>query len=152
MEKNPPADARDAEDTDLIPGSGRHFRVRKQQPTPVFLPEKSHRQRSLVGYSPWGRQESDATECTGTHTLPKTVSILCIMLPLSSRGRFMQIRACKFSPLGQVSSGEVDSVREKNLFLNCKLLFIMKSRQTSSDPSSPAACTALLPAWLMADQ
>ena len=27
---------------------------RKQQPTPVFLPEKSHGQRSLTGYSPWG--------------------------------------------------------------------------------------------------
>ena len=26
---------------------------RKWQPTPVFLPEKFHRQRSLVGYSPW---------------------------------------------------------------------------------------------------
>ena len=26
---------------------------RKWQPTPVFLPSKSHRQRSLVGYSPW---------------------------------------------------------------------------------------------------
>ena len=30
--------------------------------TPVFLPSKSHGQRSLVGYSPWGRQESDMTE------------------------------------------------------------------------------------------
>ena len=27
---------------------------RKWQPTLVFLPEKSHRQRSLVDYSPWG--------------------------------------------------------------------------------------------------
>ena len=27
---------------------------RKWQPTPVFLPWKSHGQRSLVGYSPWG--------------------------------------------------------------------------------------------------
>ena len=27
---------------------------RKWQPTPVFLSGKSHRQRSLVGYSPWG--------------------------------------------------------------------------------------------------
>ena len=26
----------------------------KWQPTPVFLPGKSHRQRSLVGFSPWG--------------------------------------------------------------------------------------------------
>ena len=24
--------------------------------TPVFLPGESHRQRSLVGYSPWGRK------------------------------------------------------------------------------------------------
>ena len=30
--------------------------------TPVFLPGKSHGQRSLVGYSPWGRKESDTTE------------------------------------------------------------------------------------------
>ena len=29
---------------------------------PVFLPGKSHGQRSLVGYSPWGRKESDTTE------------------------------------------------------------------------------------------
>ena len=32
------------------------------QPTPVFLPGESHRQRSLVGTSPWGCQESDMTE------------------------------------------------------------------------------------------
>ena len=35
---------------------------RKWQPTPVFLPRKSHGQRSLVGYSPWDCKESDATE------------------------------------------------------------------------------------------
>ena len=27
-----------------------------RQPTPVFLPGKIHGQRSLVGYSPWGRK------------------------------------------------------------------------------------------------
>ena len=32
---------------------------RKWQPTPVFLPEKSHWQRSLAGYSPWCCKESD---------------------------------------------------------------------------------------------
>ena len=31
-------------------------------PTPVFLPGKSHGQRSLVGCSPWGHEESDTTE------------------------------------------------------------------------------------------
>ena len=35
---------------------------RKWQPTPILLPGKSHGQRSLVGYSPWGRKESDMTE------------------------------------------------------------------------------------------
>ena len=35
---------------------------RKWQSTPVQLPGKSHGQRSLVGYSPWGCKESDTTE------------------------------------------------------------------------------------------
>ena len=37
---------------------------RKWQPTPVFLPAKSHGQRSPTGYSSWGRQEADNTEVT----------------------------------------------------------------------------------------
>ena len=37
---------------------------RAWQPTPVFLPGASHGQRRLVGYSPWGRKESDMTETT----------------------------------------------------------------------------------------
>ena len=36
---------------------------RKQwQPTPVLLPGKSHGRRSLVGCSPWARQESDMSK------------------------------------------------------------------------------------------
>ena len=31
---------------------------------PVFLPGESHGQRSLVGYSPWGRKKSNRTEAT----------------------------------------------------------------------------------------
>ena len=34
---------------------------RKWQLTPVFLPGKSLAQKSLVGYSSWGRKESDTT-------------------------------------------------------------------------------------------
>ena len=37
-------------------------RRRQGHPTPVLLPGKSHGRRSLVGCSPWGRQESDMTE------------------------------------------------------------------------------------------
>ena len=35
---------------------------RRWHPTPVLLPGKSHGWRSLVGCSPWGREESDMTE------------------------------------------------------------------------------------------
>ena len=35
---------------------------RQWQPTPVLLPGKSHGQRSLVGYNPQCRKESDMTE------------------------------------------------------------------------------------------
>ena len=38
------------------------FRRRQWQPTPVLLPGNSHGWRSLVGCSPWGPYESDATE------------------------------------------------------------------------------------------
>ena len=42
---------------------------RQGQPTTVLLPGKSHGQRSLVGCSPWGREESDRTERLHFHFL-----------------------------------------------------------------------------------
>ena len=42
----------------LMPPSWR----RQWQPIPVLLPGKSYGQRSLVGCSPWGHEESDITE------------------------------------------------------------------------------------------
>ena len=47
--KNPPAHA---EDMGSIPGR-QDPRRRKWQPTPIFLPGKSHGQRSLADHSPW---------------------------------------------------------------------------------------------------
>ena len=55
---------------------------RKWPSTPVFLPEKSHGQRSPVGQSPQGCTESDTVEqlsvraCTHTHTHTHTHTIL----------------------------------------------------------------------------
>ena len=48
-------------------------RRRQWHPTPVLLPGKSHGWRSLVGYRPWGRWESDTTERLHFH-----FSLLCI--------------------------------------------------------------------------
>ena len=56
----------------------RVFRRRQWHPTPVLLPGKSHGWRSLVGCSPWGREESDMTE-----RLP-----FCVFLGLLSGGPF----------------------------------------------------------------
>ena len=50
---------------DFAAGSPQHStgpRRREWQPTPVFLPGESHGWRSLAGYNPWGRKESDTTE------------------------------------------------------------------------------------------
>ena len=47
---------------------------REWLPTPVFLPAKSHGQRSLEGYSPWGGKELDVTEAT-EHTHMHTLSV-----------------------------------------------------------------------------
>ena len=60
--KNRPINAGEVRDTGFIPESGRSPQRRKGQPTPVSLPGKSHGQRSLAGYSSWGRKESDTTE------------------------------------------------------------------------------------------
>ena len=43
------------------------YRRRQWHPTPVLLPRKSHGRRSLVGCSPWGCEESDATEQLHCH-------------------------------------------------------------------------------------
>ena len=58
MVKNLPA----KQETGFSPWVGKIFWRREWQSHPVFLPGKSHGQRSLVGYSSWGRKESDTTE------------------------------------------------------------------------------------------
>ena len=51
-----------AGDPSLIPGLGRFPCRRDWPPTPVFLPERSHKQGSLARCSLWGCKELDTTE------------------------------------------------------------------------------------------
>ena len=51
-----------AGDPGSIPGWGRFPGGGNGNPTGVLLPWKSHGQKNLVGYSPWGCKESDTTE------------------------------------------------------------------------------------------
>ena len=68
MVKNPPANAEDARDM-FDTWVRRILWWRASQPAPVFLPEKSHGQRNLAGYSPWGSKELDTTKHTHTNTI-----------------------------------------------------------------------------------
>ena len=59
---------------------------RKQQPTPIVLPGKSHRQRSLVGYSPWHCEElTRLSDKTTTEQLSRYVLSIYIFINLSER-------------------------------------------------------------------
>ena len=53
------------------PGGGNGNPLRS---APVFLPGKSHGQRILAGYSPWGRQESETSEHARTHARSRAKS------------------------------------------------------------------------------
>ena len=57
MVKNPPTSAGMQQTRAQFLGRGDQWTV-NWQPTPVFLPGKCHRQRSMAGYSPWGSKES----------------------------------------------------------------------------------------------
>ena len=50
------------------------FQRRHWHPTPLLLPGKSHGRRSLVGCSPWVREESDTTEPLHFHALEKEMA------------------------------------------------------------------------------
>ena len=74
-------------DSDSIPGLGRSRRA--WQLTPIYLPEKSHGQRSLTGHSLWGCKVLHTTwwlsarthERTHTHTHTHTLFLPLIFIP-----------------------------------------------------------------------
>ena len=66
--KNPPVNARDARDADWIHGSGRSPGREKWEHTAVFLPGKSHGQRSLATVH---RTQDSGTGLNTYHPPPK---------------------------------------------------------------------------------
>ena len=80
--KNPPSNAGNTWDTGSVPGSRRCLWSRKRQPTPVFLPGKSHGQRSLV-CSPWDHKKLALTErlshiCVTRDNLQTVAHLTCV--------------------------------------------------------------------------
>ena len=82
--ENPPGGASDKEPTCRYKRHGFDPKVgkipwrRAWPPAPVFFPGEPHGQRSLAGYSPGGREESDTTERLSTHTASLR---WCVSLP-----------------------------------------------------------------------
>ena len=122
---------------------------RKWQATPVFLPGKFHGQRSLAGYNPWGRRESDTTEqqqrtflvvLTGQSALPawsgeRTGTLLnisqCIgLLPTTENYLISNVSRLRNSTLNAVTSSCLISLeRLVHLRLLC---FCLSPHQNTS--------------------
>ena len=85
MVKNPPANEGDVRPS-FHPWVGKIPWSWAWQPTPVLLPGESHGQRSLAGYSPWGRisgqkRAHGATRLVVFHQLePSENQWLCVVL------------------------------------------------------------------------
>ena len=96
---------------------------RKWQPTLVFFPGKSHGQRRLAGYNPWGHKESGKTERPNNNNMTKLHDAdsifflaftfwslyhlldLCILLSLSP----LPLGICSYNNLQKGFSGGSDS-------------------------------------------
>ena len=70
----------------LTPGLGRSLGGGHGIPLQHSCLENPHRQRSLMGYNPWGRKESDTTErlSTAQHNIGNRVDTYnCVLKELS---------------------------------------------------------------------
>ena len=92
----PKVSAYNVGDPGSIPGSGRSSGWGNANPLPVLFPGKSHGQRSLVGYSPWGRKESDTTEWLHLYTWQSSCvfslleySFLPFLQNIQSQGKYL---------------------------------------------------------------
>ena len=68
-----------AGDPGSIPGWGRSSEKEMAAHSSI-LPGKSHGQRSLVDYSPWGHEESDMTEATSYACMPVFLRLFFMLL------------------------------------------------------------------------
>ena len=114
------------------------FWRRKKQPTSAFLPEKSHGQRTLVGYSPQGHKEIQLSTST-THF--KTMKIIHHLLGFAQTHVHWVGDAIQ-QPLPMLLPSLLPSV-----FLSIRVFFLMKSGKksqlfASGDQSTGASTSA----------
>ena len=101
MVKNLPASLGDTRDAGSIPGVRKIPWRRAWQPTPVFLLAKSHGQRSMGGYRPWGRMGSDTTEATEHTKSTGRGYLLCFIWDLTFDGSLPISKSTGLVPKGK---------------------------------------------------
>ena len=103
---------------------------RKRQPTPVFLPGKSRRQRNLVGHGLWGHREWDMTEYSMhvyTHT-HKALSHITTYIYTRSKAKndslsqLWMLTSPRHSSFFTYIYIYILGVKEESLFLHIKTL------------------------------
>ena len=116
--KNPPVNAGEV---GLIPGLGRFPQRRKWQPTPVFLPGKSHGQRTLASYSPQGHKESDTERLNNDKQiiqLRSNCSFFNLHLPSQESNRGNILKPQQLLHFGETSKERVRQCSLNDLYAN----------------------------------
>ena len=148
--------------------------IGEPQHTPVFLPGEFHRQRSLVGYSPWGHKESDTTEwlmlllwviLTRDHGVPQSLVKAApapyqfpgpCLSSASDKGRVHILECesalqlvCKKSSRGNTGGTLTASSCLSVITSECKL-FLSATCHSRSSPILGAECCLFAPSCLLA--
>ena len=113
--------------------------------TPVVLPGKFHEQKSLAGYSPWGRKESDTTEhSTGIgHTQKQRIlHLTAVSLPSSSSKHQVMVSFTVFLPASTEKC--FCSLIEHLWFIN----IMLGSGESSKKPDRGCFCAPVPPSEL----
>ena len=83
-----------AGDLGIIPGLGRSpGEGNSRLPAAVFWPGESHGQRSLAGYSPWGRKEWDRTEQLTLSLFGELRTVLYILCVCDHQGFLAEVNS-----------------------------------------------------------
>ena len=115
------------------PWVGKIPQRRKWQPTPVFMLEKFHGQRSLRGYSSWGGKELDRQSTTAKATLSSTFK-LQLLLPHQAQKIFPRC-VSSLQCCGHLCDCMAHSFMSSDLSTLSKKLFLNHSLETGI-PSS----------------
>ena len=115
---------------------------RKWQPAPVFLPGKSHGQRSLAGYSPWGQKELDVTE--HTHILLAVKDPHSYTPPSPGKSELLGMRP-KYSFLKTLQSLPTYSESKEKMVITQSCLTLWNPMDCSAPGSS---VHGILQAWI----